>query len=90
MSPDLLAYFILKQSGLSKDDRRQILLNTGSNYDLDSFEKAMRISFHDIHEKEKSRLPDNQRPKGFGKGKKHYAHLAEDEPALDNDGIYQV
>ena len=39
MSPDLLAYFILKQKGLSKDYRRQILLSTGSAYDLNSIER---------------------------------------------------
>ena len=32
MSDDLLAYFFLKHSGLSKEDRRQILLNSGSSY----------------------------------------------------------
>ena len=84
MSPDLLAYFILKQSGLSKDDRRQILLSTGSKYDLDSIESAMRVSYYDIHEREKSRFPENPR-KGHGKGKKHYAHMVEDENAPDDD-----
>ena len=85
MSPDLLAYFILKQSGLSKDDRRQILLSTGSAYDLDSIERSMKVSYYDIHEKEKSRFPEHPR-KGYGKSKKHYANLVEDENAFEDDG----
>ncbi|CAJ1329760.1 unnamed protein product, partial [Effrenium voratum] len=54
MSNDLLSYFILKQCNLSREDRRQILLSSQSKYDLDEIEKAMRISFYDIHEKEKT------------------------------------
>lgn len=38
MSDDLLAYFILKQCGLSREERRQILLNSGSEYSLDAIE----------------------------------------------------
>ena len=84
MSDDLLAYFFLKHSGLSKEDRRQILLNSGSSYDLDSIEKAMRVSFHDVHEREKQARPDERRFKGGGKGRRNYAHMAEDDEASEN------
>ena len=91
MSDDLLAYFILKQCGLGRDERRQILLNSGSSYDLDSIERAMRVSFHDIHERERQKNFDDRRPKGSGKSRKHFAHLVEEDEvhaeidALENE-----
>lgn len=87
MSSDLLADFVLKHSGRSKDDRRQILVNTGSNYHPDSIEKAMRVSFHDYHEREKASKPDDRKPKGYGKGKRYYAHMVDDEEALDEEDV---
>ena len=89
MSSDLLAYFVLKQSGLSKDDRRQILLNSGSDYNLESIEKAMRVSYYDIHEKEKiSKFHDDRRGKGYGKTqKRHYAHLVDDGDTPNKEAL---
>ena len=91
MSSDLLAYFVLKQSGLSRDDRRQILLNSGSNYDLESMEKAMRVSFHDIHEKEKTfKFAGARRGKGKPQ-KRHCAHLVDDgDMSTNNNEAYEA
>ena len=84
MSEDLLAYFILKQCNLSKDERRQILLNNQSKYDLEGIERAMRVSFYDIHEREKTRASWNDRPKGSGKNRRSsYSHVADDGEALE-------
>ena len=84
MSDDLLAYFILKQSGLSREDRRQILLASQSKYDLDSIEQAMRVSYFDVHEKEKARAAWDSRPKGFGKSRR--AYYMDEEQATAEDG----
>ena len=96
MSDDLLAYFILKQCNLSREDRRQILLNSQSKYDLTEIEKAMRISFYDIHEKEKSSKSSwDNRPtgKGYGKQRKNYANFTEDaaeyEYEHDDEPVYE-
>ena len=87
MSEDLLAYFLLKNIGLSKDERRQILLANQSNYTLEGVEKALRVSFYDIHEKEKSKRDwSTRRPGGQGwQGKKNYAHMAADGEEGDFD-----
>ena len=86
MSDDLLAYFILKQCNLSRDDRRQILLSSNSQYNLTEIEKAMRISFYDVHEKEKSTKSswDNRSSKGYGKQRKGYANFTEDSPEYEH------
>ena len=78
MSPDLLAYFILKQKGLSKDYRRQILLSTGSAYDLNSIERFKNFSYYNIHEREKRCFFLSTREKVMTKCKKYYANLVED------------
>ena len=82
MSDDLLAYFILKQCGLSREERRQILLNSGSEYNLDAIEKSMRVSFHDVHERERTRQMSDHR-KGSGKFRRNYAHMIEEEDPIE-------
>ena len=85
MSDDLLAYFLLKNVNLTKEEKRQVLLANQSDYSLSGFEKALRVSFFDIHEREKSRdWQPSGRPKG-GKGapRRHYANAAEEESADD-------
>lgn len=52
-----------------REERRQILLNNNSSYDLDGIEKATRVSFFDIHEREKHQKGSYERPKGYGKQK---------------------
>ena len=54
MSEDLLAYFVLKNGNLSRDDKRSILLSNQSNYFLSGIEQSLRVSFYDIHEREKN------------------------------------
>ena len=58
MSEDLLAYFTLKNVNLGKDDKRQILLANQSAYSLEGIEKALRVSFYDVHEREKAAARD--------------------------------
>ena len=55
MSEDLRAYFLLKHVGVSREDRRTVLLANQSNYTMEGIEKALRTSFYDLHEKEKQR-----------------------------------
>eukprot|EP00439_Symbiodinium_sp_Y106_P007836 s217_g1.t1 len=77
MSEDLLAYFLLKNANLSREDRRQILLANQSDYGLEGIEKALRVSFFDVHEKEKTRewqsTPGRKGQKGSGR-RPGYAH----------------
>eukprot|EP00435_Cladocopium_sp_Y103_P021956 s3297_g5.t1 len=89
MSEDLLAYFVLKHCNLSKDDRRQILLNNASVYNLSGIEQAMRVSFYDIHEREKVvSKPWDTRSKSSGKGRRGMANYLDDDEAVpDYDEI---
>ena len=43
MSEDLLAYFLLKGCGLSKEDRRAILLANKSTYSQTGIEQSLRV-----------------------------------------------
>ena len=83
MSEDLLSYFILKQCNLSREDRRQILLANSSSYSLAGIEQAMRVSFYDIHEKEKIQKPswDSRSGKSSGKSRRGYGHYVEEKDA---------
>eukprot|EP00435_Cladocopium_sp_Y103_P045672 s349_g13.t1 len=80
MSEDLKAYFMLKGAGLSREDRRMILLANQSSYTMDGIEKALRTSFYDVHEKERQRdAPGFQRAHSRkGSGKRSYAVGSED------------
>ena len=93
MSEDLRAFFLLKHASLSREDRRQVLLANQSDYTLEGIEKSLRISFHDIHEREGRR----EWPKKAGyqyqpKYKKHYANLVDESEVPENvenyDEIY--
>ena len=81
MSEDLLSYFILKQCNLSREDRRQILLANSSSYSLAGIEQAMRVSFYDIHEREKVQRPpwDTRSGKSSSKGRRSYGHYVEEK-----------
>ena len=80
MSEDLQAYFLLRGCNLSRDDRRSILLANRSSYTGTGIEQALRISFHDQHEKERYRAGEDRSPrkKGHGKGKRSYANAVND------------
>ena len=87
MSEDLRAYFLLKHVGLPREDRRQILLANQSNYTMEGIEQALRVSYYDVHEREKG--PREWQPRAKKETyykKKHYAHLAGvDEESSDGD-----
>ena len=88
MSEDLRTYFLLKHVGLSKDDRRQTLLSNQSNYTMEGVEQALRVSYYDVHEREKSRnhrdWGNHQRGHQSYK-KKRYAHAVTEEPDIPED-----
>eukprot|EP00913_Durusdinium_trenchii_P003431 g3178.t1 len=88
MSEDLRTYFLLKHVGLSKDDRRQILLSNQSNYTMEGVEQALRVSYYDVHEREKSHSHrdwgNHQRGHQSYK-KKHYAHAVTEEPNIPEE-----
>ena len=65
MSDDLLTYFILKGSGLSREDRRSILLANKNTYDKKGVEQALRVSYHDLHDREKRNWKSDQPRRGF-------------------------
>ena len=69
--------------------RRNILLANRSNYTKVGTEQALRVSFHDLHEKEKGGGDDRGHPKGRGygkgRGKRHYAHAVEHEDEQESD-----
>ena len=91
MSEDLRTYFSLKHVGLNKEDRRRILLSNQSNYTLDGVSQALRVSFYDVLEREKSQRewnPHGSKGQYYNK-KKHYAHLVADEPEDYADANYQ-
>lgn len=93
MSEDLLAYFILKHCNLSREDRRHILLNNNSEYTLEGIEieEAMKVSFFDIHERERQVKPSWEKPsKGHGKHRKAHAHFVDDQGAQESDGYDQL
>ena len=86
MSEDLLAFFALKNAGLSREERRQILLANQSSYTMEGIERALRISYHDVHDRERAPAKDwsqsPRKPKGYGK--RGYAHAVH-EPDADAD-----
>ena len=79
MTDDLLAYFLLRGVNLSKEEKRSILLANQSDYSTAGIEKALRVSFFDVHEKERTREwgPGLRKPKGSGK-RPAYAHAADE------------
>eukprot|EP00435_Cladocopium_sp_Y103_P033927 s248_g8.t1 len=81
MSEDLRAYFLLKHVGLSREDRRTVLLANQSKYTMEGIERALRTSFYDLHEKERQRdqsgLARGYGRKG-GRSMRSYAVTSED------------
>ena len=49
----------------------------------------MRVSYHDVHEREKQVRPDERRFKGGGEGCKHYSHMTE-ENEISEDGARHI
>ncbi|CAE7262427.1 RE1, partial [Symbiodinium necroappetens] len=83
MSEELQTYFLLKNIGLSREDKRQILLANESSYTMEGVEKALRASFFDVHERARREWQgSSKQPKGSTKGcgRRNYAHLADAEP----------
>ena len=82
MSEDLRSYFLLKNINLGRDDRRSILLANQSDYTIAGIEKALRVSYYDVHEKEKKQSwqPKQDKPHRLDGGfrKRGWAHLAEE------------
>ena len=88
MSEDLRSYFLLKNINLGRDDRRSILLANQSDDTIAGIEKALRVSYYDVHEKEKKQSwqPKQDKPHrrdgGFRKrGWAHWAEEVDDETA---------
>lgn len=74
MSEDLLSYHLLKGCSLSRDDRRSILLANKSSYTRAGIEQALRISYHDLHEREKTNSwKDGKGHRGGGHHRRSYA-----------------
>ena len=70
LSGDLMAYFLLDGANLTDDQKRNIVLNSGSEYKLETFQHTLRVNFHDVHEKEKRTASTHTRRHGHG-GKWH-------------------
>ena len=80
MSEDLLSYFVLKGCNLSREDRRAILLANQSAYERKGIMQSLRVSFHDLHERERSGPGNFRRPGGkMGKKGGYAVHEAEED-----------
>ena len=86
MSEELQTYFMLKNIGLSREDNRQILLANQSSYTMEGIERALRVSFFDVHGREKCEWQGNTKLKGAGPGfsRRGYAHLADLDPEYED------
>ena len=91
MSEDLLSYFVLKGCGLTREDRRSILLANKSKYDQAGIEQSLRVfSFHDMHEKEKTGGGGWQDRKRSGPKKRYYANEVIDEEFPEDEQTDQA
>jgi hypothetical protein len=88
MSKDLLSYFVLKGCNLSREDRRSILLANKSTYDQAGIEQSLRVSFHDLHEREKQSGWRDDRKKPMKK--RYYANEVHDGESPDEDDVMMV
>ena len=74
---------------LSREDRGNILQANRSNYTKVGIEQALRVSFHDLHEKEKGGGDEqgHLKARGYGKGcgKRCYAHTVGREDEYEPD-----
>ena len=96
MSDDLLTYFLLKGSGLSREDRRGILLANKNTYDKKGVEQALRVSYHDLHDREKRSWKSDQSRRSFQSSRpafrKSYATVDEEVASSFevDDGSYHL
>lgn len=92
MSEDLLSYHLLKGCSLSRDDRRAILLANKSSYTRAGIEQALRISYHDLHEREKTSHWKNEKNyRGGGHHRRSYAVHEEDGRGLEeSEAVYEI
>ena len=90
MSEDLLSYFVLKGCGLTREDRHSILLANKSKYDQAGIEQSLRVSFHDMHEKEKTGGGGWQDRKRSGPKKRYYANEVIDEEFPEDEQTDQA
>ena len=88
MSKDLLSYFVLKGCNLSREDRRSILLANKSTYDQAGIEQSLRVSFHDLHEREKQSGWRDDRKKPMKK--RYYANEVHDGESPNEDDVMMV
>ena len=86
MSEGLLSYFILKSCALSRDDRRQILLANKNAYARAGIVQALRISFHDMHEREKDRTWKPEARKGQGRFATRRSYAVHESDGNYDDG----
>ncbi len=89
MSEDLLAYFLLKGCGLSREDRRAILLANKSTYSQNGIEQSLRVSFHDIHEREKQTTWRDDRSRKHFQKRRQYANEAHADSDEDEEAYFQ-
>ncbi len=66
VSADIKAHLLLKLSGLSSQQRSQVVANCANQFNLKLIESALRTQFPNIHESSNSTTP-----KGVGKKGKH-------------------
>jgi hypothetical protein len=66
VSDDIKAHLLLKFSGLSSQQRSQVVASCANQFNLKLIESALRTQFPNIHESSNSTTP-----KGFGKKGKH-------------------
>ena len=91
MSEDLLSYFILKGCSLSRDDRRSILLANKNAYTRTGIEQALRVSYHDLHELERTQQSRPDLRRNWNKtARKSYAAYDDGTDDLVDDHVYEA
>ncbi|CAK0892878.1 unnamed protein product [Prorocentrum cordatum] len=87
LSDDLMAYFLLDGAGLSEDQKRRIVMNSGSECKLEAFQHALRVNLYDVHEKERRnpqrRHQHRQISQKWNKGHRGKANQVEDHEESD-------
>ncbi|CAE8595109.1 unnamed protein product [Polarella glacialis] len=81
LSDDLVAYFVLQGTGLSEEERRNILINCGSEYDTAKLENILKVNYHDIRDRDRRHDAGDGHKEKFKNNfkRRSHAHAADDD-----------
>ncbi|CAK0792797.1 unnamed protein product [Prorocentrum cordatum] len=87
LSDDLMAYFLLNGANLADEQKRNIVLNNNSEYNLEIFQHTLTVNFHDLHEKERRSALANTHKQKWQNRRGGKANQVEDNNSGDEDDI---